>query len=202
MRFAGQITEWNDERGFGFVVPNGGGDRAFVHISEVKPKTPRPIVGDFVTYATGRDSRGRLRATAVTFARDGRPRRHERSRIPRTAMGIFALATVVVAFAAGLLPAEIAGAYLVLSFLSFLMYGNDKRAARADAWRTPEHTLHMFDLLGGWPGALIAQQTFHHKTIKQPFQLFFWVSVIANIAGISWLIGSGMATQLTASFFR
>src|SRR3546814_19155049 len=32
MRLAGRISDWNDEKRYGFVTPNGGGDRAFVHI--------------------------------------------------------------------------------------------------------------------------------------------------------------------------
>lgn len=32
MRLQGKISEWNDARGFGFVQPNGGGERCFVHI--------------------------------------------------------------------------------------------------------------------------------------------------------------------------
>lgn len=67
MRYAGKITEWNDERGFGFIVPHGGGDRAFMHISELTPRSHRPAVGDLVTYAVTRDDRGRLQATAISF---------------------------------------------------------------------------------------------------------------------------------------
>ena len=32
MRYLGRVTDWNDTKGFGFVMPNGGGDRAFVHV--------------------------------------------------------------------------------------------------------------------------------------------------------------------------
>jgi len=47
-----------------------------------------------------------------------------------------------------------------LSLLSYLMYWLDKEAAQSGAQRTPESTLHLVDLLGGWPGALVAQQQF------------------------------------------
>lgn len=33
MKLQGQVVNWNDDKGFGFVEPNGGGDRAFVHKS-------------------------------------------------------------------------------------------------------------------------------------------------------------------------
>ena len=35
MRYAGRIREWNDDKGYGFVAPNGGGTEAFVHIEDV-----------------------------------------------------------------------------------------------------------------------------------------------------------------------
>jgi uncharacterized membrane protein YsdA (DUF1294 family) len=57
-------------------------------------------------------------------------------------------------------------AYGSVSLVAFLLYWSDKRKARADAWRTPENVLHAVELAGGWPGALLAQQVFRHKTRK------------------------------------
>jgi len=45
MRLVGRITEWNDARGFGFVVPNGGGERAFLHIKAFDGRGARPFEG-------------------------------------------------------------------------------------------------------------------------------------------------------------
>jgi uncharacterized membrane protein YsdA (DUF1294 family) len=114
------------------------------------------------------------------------------SRVPRTALGACALMGGVAAAAGGLLPALLAAAYLVMSALAYLMYRSDKIAAQRDAQRTPESSLHLAGLLGGWPGALIAQQQFRHKTIKQPFQSVFWVTVVLNLAAVAWLIRSGL----------
>jgi hypothetical protein len=47
-------------------------------------------------------------------------------------------------------------------------------AGAHQAWRTPEKVLHASELLGGWPGALLAQQLFRHKTRKVSYQLVFW----------------------------
>jgi uncharacterized membrane protein YsdA (DUF1294 family) len=47
--------------------------------------------------------------------------------------------------------------------------------------RVPEIILHALAVFGGWPGALIAQKTLRHKTIKQPFQKIFWLLVVVNV---------------------
>lgn len=72
--------------------------------------------------------------------------------------------------------------YLVMSVVAFVAYGIDKRAARNGGRRISEATLLMMGLLGGWPGALLAQRRFRHKTKKQPFRTLFWLSVVANTA--------------------
>ncbi|MCJ8207595.1 DUF1294 domain-containing protein [Pseudomonas sp. RGM2987] len=71
-------------------------------------------------------------------------------------------------------------AYGIVSAVAFLLYWNDKRKARADAWRTPENVLHAVELAGGWPGALLAQQVFRHKTRKVSFQMVFWFIVLLH----------------------
>ncbi len=71
-------------------------------------------------------------------------------------------------------------AYLLVSIASFVQYAIDKRSAESGRWRTPENTLHITELLGGWPGALIAQQVFRHKTRKASFQTVFWLIVLLH----------------------
>ncbi|WP_210638975.1 DUF1294 domain-containing protein [Pseudomonas sp. Tri1] len=71
-------------------------------------------------------------------------------------------------------------AYGLVSLVAFLLYWSDKRKARADAWRIPENVLHAVELAGGWPGALLAQQVFRHKTRKVSFQVVFWFIVLLH----------------------
>ncbi|WP_434563912.1 DUF1294 domain-containing protein [Pseudomonas sp. D2-30] len=71
-------------------------------------------------------------------------------------------------------------AYGLVSVVAFLLYWSDKRKARSDAWRTPENVLHAVELAGGWPGALLAQQVFRHKTRKVSFQVVFWFVVLLH----------------------
>lgn len=53
--------------------------------------------------------------------------------------------------------------------------------------RTQESTLHGLSLIGGWPGALIAQQSLRHKTRKEEFRFVFWLTVVINIGVFVWL---------------
>jgi uncharacterized membrane protein YsdA (DUF1294 family) len=81
----------------------------------------------------------------------------------------------------------VAAWYLVASVVTLVVYAIDKRAARRDLRRVPEAVLHALALLGGWPGALLAQRLFHHKTLKMSFQLVFWLTAALNCAGVAWM---------------
>ena len=80
--------------------------------------------------------------------------------------------------------------YVVMSVITFLAYGSDKRRAQAGAPRISESLLLALGLFGGWPGGLVAQQVWRHKTRKASFQATFWVSVVSNllIFGGIWFI--------------
>ena len=62
----------------------------------------------------------------------------------------------------------------------------DKKAAQTGQWRTPENSLHMLSLFGGWPGALFAQNQLRHKSKKQPFKAILWFTIILNISAFLW----------------
>ncbi|MDH0301828.1 MULTISPECIES: DUF1294 domain-containing protein [unclassified Pseudomonas] len=87
--------------------------------------------------------------------------------------------------------------YPAMSLVSLLLYWQDKQQARTQAWRTPEKVLHASELLGGWPGALLAQQLFRHKTRKVSYQAVFWCIVLVHqlfwvdhlLLGGRWLAG-------------
>jgi len=78
--------------------------------------------------------------------------------------------------------------YLLVSVITYLAYAKDKRAAIKGEWRVPEKTLHLLTLLGGWLGALIAQQQLRHKTQKQPFKAVFFMCVGLNILAFVWTL--------------
>jgi uncharacterized membrane protein YsdA (DUF1294 family) len=85
------------------------------------------------------------------------------------------------------LPSLILVLYVIFSLLTFIMYAIDKSAAKKGKWRTKENTLHLLSLMGGWPGALIAQAKLRHKSRKTSFRLVFWVTVCLNVMILIWL---------------
>ena len=70
----------------------------------------------------------------------------------------------------------------VMSVVCLAAYGLDKRRAENGSRRVPEQTLHLLALLGGWPGALLGQRQFRHKTKKLSFLIVFWCVVVLHIA--------------------
>ena len=80
----------------------------------------------------------------------------------------------------------IAGVYGLMSLVTFVAYYFDKRAARLGRPRTPEATLHILELLGGWPGALLAQRLIRHKNAKVGYQVVFWLIGAVHVA--SWIV--------------
>ncbi len=86
------------------------------------------------------------------------------------------------------LPWGVLGVYATTSLLAFGLYGYDKLSAKTGRWRTPEKTLLTLGLIGGWPGALLAQEWIRHKSSKFAFQIVFWVTVAINCAVLTWLV--------------
>ena len=87
-----------------------------------------------------------------------------------------------------------AGVYTAMSLVAFIAYWRDKKAAVKQKQRTPEATLHLLELLGGWPGAFAAQRLIRHKNKKTSYQLVFWGIVLIHAglwAGWFWLTRGG-----------
>lgn len=74
--------------------------------------------------------------------------------------------------------------FLLASVLTFVIYAGDKMAARKSWRRVPESTLLVLGLVGGWPGAVLGQRLFRHKTQKQPFKRYFSITVVLNITAL------------------
>jgi uncharacterized membrane protein YsdA (DUF1294 family)/cold shock CspA family protein len=190
-RYAGKITTWKDEQGYGYITPNGGGATVFVHAKSFGGRGKRPGSGDVVTYHVVTKRDGQLRAENVEFAADRLARRRTPAPGPGTGSLIATAAFLVFVCAAVLfhkLPFPVLGIYLGMSVVTYLAYHGDKSAARAGRSRTPEDTLHILALAGGSPGALLAQKRLRQKTVKEPFRTKFLLSVIANCGVLAWLL--------------
>ena len=60
--------------------------------------------------------------------------------------------------------------------------------AVAGTRRVSENQLHLLSLLGGWPGAWLAQQVLRHKTSKLSFRAMYWFTIAAHFAAlVLWL---------------
>ncbi|MBB4634799.1 DUF1294 domain-containing protein [Longimicrobium terrae] len=110
----------------------------------------------------------------------------------RTAAAIVAFGALVAGWAAALIAPAVATGFGALSCIAFLLYRHDKNAAQAGRMRTIERTLHLIDLLGGWPGGLLAQDQVRHKTRKLEFQVVFWATVAINCALLGLLLSAGL----------
>lgn len=97
------------------------------------------------------------------------------------------LVLMPVSYFLGYTPLVISFTFLIFSLLTYLVYAKDKSAARKGKWRVPENTLHILSLLGGWPGAIIAQEKLRHKTKKVSFRIVFLLTILVNVGVFSWL---------------
>jgi len=175
----GQIVEWNDSKGYGFISALEGEMKVFVHVSSVKNTSNRPKLNDKVTFEVSEDAKGRFNAKNVVI--------RGANGFPVTVLfGFTFLSTAcasVVVFDGEWVWIPL---YLVTSIMTYLAFFLDKEAAKKGKWRTSENTLHLFSLVGGWPGALFAQFHLRHKSRKQPFKFILWMTIALNIGAFSW----------------
>lgn len=191
MRLQGKVLNWNDDKGFGFVEPNGGGERAFVHIKAFNPRSRRPANREVIIYELVRENNNRYKAKNIKFARDDKTAyKRSKTKNGSTFGGVFAIVFCIgllVSVFSGKLPAIVAGLYIVMSLIAFIAYAIDKSAAQNSRWRTQESTLHIISLTGGWPGAYFAQTKLRHKSSKEEFKSVYWGTVLFNLVGLFWL---------------
>ncbi|WP_313107123.1 cold shock domain-containing protein [Stutzerimonas nitrititolerans] len=91
----GKIVSWKDEKGFGFISPEGKNEQVFFHISSVKKATRKPEVGDTVIFEIAKDSQGRLKAThvlleGVSLSNSGNSKRIVTAPVKKDALDYFA----------------------------------------------------------------------------------------------------------------
>lgn len=203
MKRQGTLVRWEKDRGFGFIrCPEISAD-VFVHLRDFSDRGTAPQVGmrlDFEEIHVG--GKGpRAVAVRAAGAQQQRPQRRQQQqqqrRSPPSASSPLPMALLLVGYAALLgygvwiarIPPIALGVLLLLSLLTFFVYGFDKNAAQAGRWRTAENTLHLLSLAGGWPGAWIAQRLFRHKVSKTSFMAVYWATVLAHMAAVGAWVG-------------
>lgn len=172
----------------------------FLHISEVKDATRRPQENDTIYYHCVVDSDGKVRAynAFILGARNKSAPLSNRAKTSGINLSSFPIVELVLL---SLLP--LVGAinftwttrnplplvlYPVMSLVTYALYADDKSHAKRKDWRTPEQTLHLCELAGGWLGGFIAQRILHHKSKKESYQVTFWAIVIIHYIGwLFWL---------------
>lgn len=192
-RHKGTLLRWDDSRGFGFIG-TADGQSLFVHVSAFPVSPRRPAAGDEVYYKAGHNEQGKPVAVWANYAALSglhvlaslKPDRR-----PRPWPALVMVLMLAALWLAGRVAMWVLLAYGLLSVLLFLAYGRDKHAAQRQQWRTPESTLHALALLGGWPGAALAQYVFNHKSTKPSFRRLYWLTVLLNVAALGWLLYQG-----------
>jgi uncharacterized membrane protein YsdA (DUF1294 family) len=111
-------------------------------------------------------------------------------------LGIAFLAAMIGAAGVGVVSPWLSQGYLAASLVTMVAYGLDKEKAGRGEWRTAENLLHLLELLGGWPGALFAQQLFRHKTRKASYQIIFWIIVFVHLGVWGWLAAKRWVPQM------
>ncbi|QNE46384.1 DUF1294 domain-containing protein [Glaciihabitans sp. INWT7] len=199
-RVTGTLTSWNDDRGFGFLTTDVGDRRVFVHISAFPRSAARPLLGEALSFEIETADDGRSVARRVNGERMAQsassppepPAAPRRTTIQRVLAGrrpaSFDYLAIIGFFLVYVfvsvqwpMPPWVLGVYLLTSVLSFIVYAVDKRAATSGGWRISESSLLALGIIGGWPGAIVGQQVFRHKTRKRGFRSAFWGTVVLNV---------------------
>ena len=190
MRFEGILKSWNDERGFGFLEPLQSHEDVFVHVKAFRRGVGRPQVGQAMSFEVEVGPEGKKRAKNVELIRAGQISRRalKRSREEQTSRTLIVIPLFFILYVVLTVVWElsllIGVVYVGVSLITYGVYYQDKLAARQNARRTPEATLHLLALAGGWPGALLAQQMLRHKCAKVEFQKVFWATVVLNTVAL------------------
>jgi len=203
MNKQGTIVRWDADRGFGFVrSPSTDGD-VFFHVRDYRGGRTDPVEGLAVSYEEihvgGKGPRAmavqplaaaleQRRAAAREQVEPNPAGRRRGPRPPYATAEIQAMLALMPAYAALLvwaawtqrLAVPVVLAAPLLSAVTFYLYWRDKFAAQRNAWRTPEDVLHAFSVVGGWPGAWLAQRLLRHKSSKASFRLVYWGTVAVH----------------------
>lgn len=169
----GRIVDWNWDRGFGYL--EHGEARIFLHIREFSERHKPPEIGDRIRFVMGADRQGRPCAKQAVHVNDGGRFELGDALVLLLLLAAPAVALYRIGGGGGL---KLGGAWCAaISGITYVVYALDKKNARTAGQREPENLLHLMELIGGWPGALVAQHRLRHKSAKTGYQFAFWLIV-------------------------
>jgi len=175
----GYIIHFNEEKGYGFIRSEESEENIFVHISEVSNATSLEQ-GQEVAFQIKKTAKG-LSAVSVKAG--------AKQRSPYLIFGVVSFVITLAIFAYATQQLQTLLAYLLaVNITTFLLYGYDKFISRTEMLRVPELNLQALALLGGSPSALLAQKFFRHKTIKESFQIVYWIIVAIQFGVVIFLL--------------
>ncbi|WP_233078752.1 DUF1294 domain-containing protein [Rheinheimera soli] len=204
----GTVCYWRDDKGFGFISTDSG-ERLFFHIRDFATAPQhRPQQGDQLCFQLGQDKQHRPCALALQLVSVKDPVITPSTKTPsNTAPAIYQIqhrawcfrylffVLLLLSLLAGSFVFTMPLFYLEASLFTYWLYQIDKKlACNGQQSRLPEESLQMFSLIGGWPGAWLAQKRLHHKVHKAPFQREFRFVIYGNSCFLLWLLSdSGSA---------
>ena len=172
-RQEGVVIEWDSRSSFGFA--QSGEQRVFLHIGNFVKRAKWPERDDRVSFVWGVDPQGRPCAQQIVLLSRGSVLSWAHFVVLGALLILPGLA--VPKLAEWLSPWWIGVCLLATSGLVVLDLWLDKRYAIGARYRVPEATLHLFELMGGWPGSYLAQRFLRHKISKRSYQVYFWLIV-------------------------
>lgn len=206
----GTVCYWRDDKGFGFITMDSG-ERLFFHIRDFETVPQRrPQQGDLLCFQKALDKHNRHYALALQFVAPQEPVLTTSSQPNKaTDPGFYQIqhkarcfrylffVLLFLSLLAGSFVFTIPLFYLEASLFTYWLYQIDKKLACSGYQsRLPEESLQMFSLIGGWPGAWLAQKRLHHKVHKMPFQREFRFVIYGNSCFLLWLLSEPGSTFL------
>lgn len=196
MKKKGKIHHWNTSRGMGSIrSPQTGYDILF-RLKDYRGSAA-PREGETVWFDEVTSVHTKPRAIAVSTVsanadvHSHRPRHYiGRKSNARTFMMLVFLWVVLGVWGVWSyrLSIWLVASVLAVNLLTLLAYAIGPQAAHGRGRRIPEPVLHLLSLLGGWPGAGLAQTILRYRSHKPSFAVWYWGTVGLHLALLlGWL---------------